>query len=542
MNDPGNTGVPFRSVLARAPVTYSRSLLGTEVCELLDLLAGGCAPHDRVREVAATGVDLEALVADPRARSALLEQLDENERFALAGRLAELDRSSPLAPSLPNSPWTREQQRALLGFLGAVVERVPDDTPPARRTTEPGYGLFAHQRTTARRAQTELYQGERRVLLHLPTGAGKTRIAQQIIAEHLRAREPSIVVWLTHGRELLEQAAAEFERAWTYLGDREIDVTRAWGGGAVNLGAAADGLVVFGVEKASELRKRDRAAVDHLASRTTLVVFDEAHQVVAPTYRRVVDALTTRRDASLLGLTATPGRTWSDISADEELATFFAERKVALEIPGASNPVSALIEQGYLSRPTFRTVNTESGLELSDQDRKALTRSVDLPDDVVSRLSEDHQWNLQLVRTVTDLIETHSRIMVFAGSVEHCRVLNAIFNAEAIQSAYVTGSSSHRQRDQAISRFKRPSPKPMVLCNFGVLTTGFDAPGASAALIARPTKSLVLYSQMVGRVIRGPQAGGTSTCEIVTMVDTGLPGFGNVAEAFLNWEDVWQTR
>lgn len=80
----------------------------------------------------------------------------------------------------------------------------------------------------------------------------------------------------------------------------------------------------------------------------------------------------------------------------------------------------------------------------------------------------------------------------------------------------------------------------MVLCNYGVLTTGFDAPATSAVLIARPTKSLVLYSQMVGRGIRGPLAGGNSDAEIVTVVDNNLPGFGSVASAFTNWEDVWE--
>ena len=79
----------------------------------------------------------------------------------------------------------------------------------------------------------------------------------------------------------------------------------------------------------------------------------------------------------------------------------------------------------------------------------------------------------------------------------------------------------------------------MVLCNYGVLTTGFDAPRTSAAVIVRPTRSLVLYSQMVGRAIRGPAAGGNEACEIVTIVDTALPGFGDVADAFSNWEDVW---
>ena len=79
----------------------------------------------------------------------------------------------------------------------------------------------------------------------------------------------------------------------------------------------------------------------------------------------------------------------------------------------------------------------------------------------------------------------------------------------------------------------------MVIVNYGVLTTGFDAPAISAAVIARPTRSLVLYSQMVGRATRGTRAGGNEEAEIVTVVDPHLPGFGNVADAFRNWEDVW---
>jgi superfamily II DNA or RNA helicase len=79
----------------------------------------------------------------------------------------------------------------------------------------------------------------------------------------------------------------------------------------------------------------------------------------------------------------------------------------------------------------------------------------------------------------------------------------------------------------------------MVLANYGVLTAGFDAPNTSAALIARPTRSLVLYSQMLGRATRGPRAGGHQTAEIVTVIDTELPGFGSLVEAFHNWEDVW---
>jgi DNA repair protein RadD len=50
----------------------------------------------------------------------------------------------------------------------------------------------------------------------------------------------------------------------------------------------------------------------------------------------------------------------------------------------------------------------------------------------------------------------------------------------------------------------------------------------------------VLYSQMVGRAIRGEQSGGNKEAEIVTVIDGDLPGFGNVADAFTNWDDVWK--
>lgn len=146
----------------------------------------------------------------------------------------------------------------------------------------------------------------------------------------------------------------------------------------------------------------------------------------------------------------------------------------------------------------------------------------------------------RVVEAVTSLVgDDHRRILVFAATVEHAKLICGLLVALGIQAAVVTGTTPTQARTRAIADFKRPGSKPMALVNFGVLTTGFDAPQASAAVIARPTRALVLYSQMVGRAIRGPKAGGTSECSIVTVVDPELPGFGDLADAFLNWEDVW---
>ncbi|NEA58852.1 DEAD/DEAH box helicase family protein [Streptomyces sp. SID13666] len=521
---------------------YIREKLGKELCALLDLIDGGATTDERLRAVAAVAIDAERLTADTAERKELLALLPKAKQKELAHRLG-LDPPSaePLA-HLRALKWTADQRRELLEFLGFTIDRVPVTPPAFRRECEPEYPLFPHQRDAASRVRELLYNGPRRVVLHLPTGVGKTRTGMSLICDHLRDRKPTLVVWLAHGQELLEQAAAEFERAWSKLGDRPVPVVRMWADAPTVLDGVTDGIVILGLEKAVSAAKSKPGFLETLAARSTLTVFDEAHQIIAPTFQQVVDALTIRPDASLLGLTATPGRTWADIAEDERLSDFFSRQKVMLKIDGYSNPVTALIEQGYLSRPTMRTVASEAGLHLSARDQRILASSFDIPASIVAELARDEQWNLKVVQTIMELLEQrHRRILVFAASVEHCRLIAAILSAVNLDAEFVTGESSPRHRAQVINRFKSAGRRPMVLCNYGVLTTGFDAPAASAAVIARPTRSLVLYSQMVGRVIRGPRAGGTATCEIVTVVDPELPGFGDVADAFINWEDVWET-
>ena len=135
--------------------------------------------------------------------------------------------------------------------------------------------------------------------------------------------------------------------------------------------------------------------------------------------------------------------------------------------------------------------------------------------------------------------EGHKRILVFAISMKHSDILSMVFARRGYRCASITSKSNPDQRKIWLKRFVELDDEPCVLFNYGVLTTGFDAPKTSAAVIARPTKSLVLYSQMIGRVIRGPKVKGTKTAEIWTVVDQQLPGFGTLAGAFWNWEDVW---
>ena len=222
------------------------------------------------------------------------------------------------------------------------------------------------------------------------------------------------------------------------------------------------------------------------------------------------------------------------------MADFFARRKVGIKVEGYSNPMEFLIDEEFLARPIFEPLHYDGGVEVSDEDLRDIARALDIPDRILQRLAKDAQRNLHIVFRIERLLERHSRVIVFAATVEHAELLGAVLAARGHAASCVTSKTGQVDRQRAIARFRSDAPEPMALCNFGVFTTGFDAPRTSAAVIARPTTSLVLYSQMIGRAIRGPRAGGNAEAEIITVVDRGLPGFGDLGEAFLNWEDVWE--
>ena len=429
----------------------------------------------------------------------------------------------------------------LYSFFGVVRDpRAPADTSSDTVQAPAGYPLFDHQRAAAARVMDALSSSPHKIVLHMPTGAGKTRTAMHIVATHLRQHESTVVCWLAQNAELLDQAADEFENAWRYLGDRNTSLVRFWGPRRPDILDIRDGVIVAGLGKMSALDNRDPASLLRLADRVSLTIIDEAHQAIAPTYAAILTALYSKRPHNaLLGLTATPGRSWSDIGEDRKLSDYFDGRKVTLEVAGYEDPVSFLIDQKYLARPIFRTLNSDAGLKLSDSDINELSTAIDVPGQLLDRLGTDTQRNLKILLAVENLLRQHRRILVFAPSVENARMLTAILSLRGHEAFVVTGESNASERERIIRRFRSSANRSMVIVNYGVLTTGFDAPATSAAVIARPTRSLVLYSQMVGRATRGTRAGGNDEAEIVTVVDPHLPGFGSVAEAFKNWEDVW---
>lgn len=533
-------GLALQTLLRSANPSALRELIGSSIIDTIEGLDPELTSGDRLGELAANLIQPSEALRTAEKRARIIRMLPLSKARELAERLGAKD-GRALYDDLCARAKDSSALAVLYSFFGVVEDaRAPADASPDAIKVPAGYALFSHQRAAADRAMHVLADTPHKVVLHMPTGAGKTRTAMHIVAAYLRQREPTVVCWLAQNAELLDQAADEFENAWRYLGNRETRLVRFWGHRKPNVLDLRDGVIVAGLAKMSALDNRDPATLLRLADRASLTIIDEAHQAIAPTYAAILTALYAKRPQNaLLGLTATPGRSWSDIGEDRRLSDYFEGRKVTLEVEGYADPVTFLVDQKYLARPMFRTLNSDAGLKLSERDVTELSSAIDVPKHILDRLGADAQRNLKILSAVEDLLNRHRRVIVFAPSVENARMLSAILSLRGHEAYVVTGQSNSSERERIIRRFRSDANRAMVVVNYGVLTTGFDAPAISAAVIARPTRSLVLYSQMVGRATRGTQAGGNDEAEIVTVVDPHLPGFGSVADAFRNWEDVW---
>jgi superfamily II DNA or RNA helicase len=108
-------------------------------------------------------------------------------------------------------------------------------------------------------------------------------------------------------------------------------------------------------------------------------------------------------------------------------------------------------------------------------------------------------------------------VLLFACSVQHAQAMASLLQRNNRSAACVLGSTRPATRRATVERFRQGELS--VLCNYGVLTTGFDAPRVRCVVVARPTASPILYEQMIGRGMRGPEFGGTERCLIIDVDD-----------------------
>ena len=158
--------------------------------------------------------------------------------------------------------------------------------------------------------------------------------------------------------------------------------------------------------------------------------------------------------------------------------------------------------------------------------------------DQLKVLARNKERNLEIMRQLRQLQLDKKPTIVFACSVDHAKMLSAMLTLEGIPNSLVLGDMDPMDRKHAIEAFKMKDSGVDIIINYEVLTTGFDSKNIKCVFITRPTKSVVLYSQMLGRGLRGPLMGGNEECILID-IDDNLQEFDNET-AFSHFNDYWR--
>lgn len=308
----------------------------------------------------------------------------------------------------------------------------------------------------------EYRAGHRAVLLQLATGGGKTALTCHGVIAGAAARGNRILV-LVHRAEILTQFCA-----------------------ALRLEGVAHGVIAPGYPRTDEpvqvgsiatvLRRLGAIAEPQI------VVIDEAHHARASTWRTVIERFTR---AKLLGLTATPQRL-----DGKGLGTHAGGLFDAL-IQGP--PMQVLIDRGYLAKPRIfaaqRHVDLSSVRTIRGDFETAGAEGVMTRPEIVGDAVEQYLRRMSGMRAVA-----------FCTTLDHATRQAAAFNAAGIRAERIDGALDAATRAAMIERLA--SGRTKVLLSVSLIEEGFDLPAIEGAILLRPTQSVTIYLQQIGRALR----------------------------------------
>jgi len=326
--------------------------------------------------------------------------------------------------------------------------------------------LWEPQRLTAKRTGESLRAGKRAVLVQQPTGTGKTRVAAYMIQRFL-VRNRSCL-FIAPRRELIYQASETFAsfgmESGTIMAEEEMSPFHP-----------------LQVASFDTLHQRAMKRKKIPLPRAHCVFVDEAHLSITRTREAILRKYA--EDGSIIiGLTATPAR------GDGRGLGIIYDDIVSVW------PMQRYIQEGYLLQPQYWTP-TKPDLE-----------GVKVANDG-DYVTKDLSKRMNKPRLVGDLYKHWIRItggnvssVIYCVDCAHARSVEVLFRSKGVATEYVDSETDTEERKALMERMRSGQSK--VLVNVDVATYGLDIPILQACIIARPTRHITRYMQMVGRVLR----------------------------------------
>lgn len=310
----------------------------------------------------------------------------------------------------------------------------------------------------------------------LPTGTGKSVVIAGFVREALAAYPETRILMLTHVKELIAQNYQALIRMWP---DAPAGIYSA-GLSRRDIGAQ---ILFAGIQSIRKHASR--------VQRCDIVIIDEAHLIGRTdtgTYRAFLNELNAVNAGLLkiVGFTATPYRMDSGM-LNEGKDRLFSD--IAYEVP-----VLRMIQEGYLSPVIPKQTTTQ--LDVSGVG----TRGGEFIAKQLEAAVDREEITRAAVAEIVQNGEDRGSWLIFCSGVTHAEHVRDAIREHGIQAETVTGDTPAGERAGILADFK--AGRLRCVTNANVLTTGFDAPGTDLIALLRPTKSIGLYVQMVGRGTR----------------------------------------
>lgn len=501
---------------------------------------------------------------DPQAIELIFDRLPAAKKVGCTTILNKVSAISSI-------PWSSSDANLkLLDILGInpIIFNPPmlDDTAVVpHQAGKRFYELLDYQFVIKQRVLTELNRPYplKRMLVHMPTGTGKTKTSMHTLVHYFNftLKKKGTVIWLAHTTELLQQAYETFASVWEHLGDGQINTYKLWGDRNISIPKEGfEGILFCGIQKLQAVKQNQPEIFEQIQKSVRLIVFDEAHKAAANETKRLVESFMYMppgcEDRSLIGLTATPGRTTLTSDENKLLSNMFENRLIGIDID-VLNKLN-MSQDAYLNHHLednviryFQDTHILARIKKEqltykeqftpDQLRKIKVRMiengyVDFSKTALEIISKNRSRNKAILDKLRELSTEHVPTIVFACSVAHAKLLSFMLSLEDIPNALILGEMNSVERNEAIAAFKDKENSLNILINYEVLTTGFDSTNIRCVFIARPTQSIVLYSQMLGRGLRGPMMGGNEECLLIDIKDN----IGHDANmAFSHFDAYW---
>ena len=359
--------------------------------------------------------------------------------------------------------------------------------------------LRPYQEEALQAVVDNLCAGVRQQLLVLATGLGKTVIAAQLPTV-LKDLAPGKLLFVAHRNELLTQA---MDKIQTWNPNLKIGLEKA------ESHADLDCDVIIACN--ASIGRAGSTRMAHFWEDISVIVIDEVHHAVADSYLNIINdsgVLLPDSKKVLIGLTATPKRknrartTQANLLDDEDLISLKSIFKKIV----FSYPIRRGIKQGYLAPLHGFRINTKTSLD------NVKTTAGDFQVDQLSETVNTMERNTQIVKAWKDNVKD-KQTLCFTVDVQHAKDLADTFLRNGVMAQSIYGDDP--QRAEKLKWFE--SGKVQVLCNCALLIEGFDSPAVACIVLARPTKSSSLYTQMVGRGTRLKE--GKESCTVIDICD-----------------------